>query len=294
MRRFEYVRPLSLQEAAAFLDDHADQALVLAGGTAAVSLMSQGLLRPGYVLDIGSLSELKGLEAVGGGLRIGALTPIADLQRSALVNSGYRLLAEAASQVASIRVRNVATAGGSCCYGEPQADLPPALLAMGATAHIVGSKGSRTLPLQDFFQGPYETALEPGELLAELHVPEAPEGSGGCHQKFTIGSRANKPVANVSCFLRVEGGRVADARIVMGAVGPVPTQAVKAADLLIGGAPDGERIAAAAGQAAEEADPIEDLRGPVWYKRHMVKVLTERAIRGALARVPSPAGRGLG
>ena len=164
----------------------------------------------------------------------------------------------------------------------------PALIAMGAQARLAGSTGDRWVALEDFFLGPYETTLRPGELLAELVVPRPPAGAGGCHMKFTIGSPANKPVANVSCFLRLDGGRVAEARIIMGAVGGVPTPARAAAEILAGEAPGDKLIAAAAETAAAEADPIEDLRGPIWYKRRMVRVLVARGVRCALQRAQSP------
>lgn len=281
MRRFEYVRPSTLQEATAFLDANHEDSLVLAGGTAVIAMLSQGLLRPRYVVDVGALPGLKGLQTNNGSLRIGALTPIATLHRDPTVKG---LLAEAASQVASIRVRSVATVGGSCCYGEPQTDLPPALIAMNARAQVAGTKGGRWIPLEEFFLGPYETALQPGELLTELEVPNALENSGGCHVKFTVGSVANKPIANVSCVVQIEGQRVRDVRIVLGAVGPTPMLATQAAGLLLNETPNDALIAAAAAKAAEESDPIEDLRGPEWYKRRMVKVLTERAIKWALQR----------
>ncbi len=291
MHRFEYVRPDTVQEATAFLETNHEDSLVLAGGTAVIAMLSQGILRPRYVVDIGGLPGLKGFRRENGSFRIGALTPIAMLHQDPFAPD---LLAEAASQVASIRVRNVATVGGSVCYGEPQTDLPPALVAMGARAHVEGARGERWMDLGDFFLGPYETALKPGELLTELEVPvpqpdprsggEGTGRSGGCHMKFTVGSLANKPIANASCLVQLEGQLVRDARIVLGAVGPIPMTAREAAALLIGRRPDEKGIAAAAAKAADESDPVEDLRGPEWYKRRMVKVLTERAIKCALRR----------
>jgi carbon-monoxide dehydrogenase medium subunit len=284
VRRFSYVKPASLSEATAFLENHADETAVLAGGTALISMLSQGLRRPEHVLDIGALQELRGFGPTAGGLQVGALTPIAFMHRDATVKSRYPLLAEAASQVASIRVRNVATVGGSCSYGEPQSDLPPALIAMGATARIDGAKASRWVPLSDFFVGPYETALGPGELLTGLLVPEPQPGTGACHMKFTIGSPSNKPVANASCLVRLEAGRMAAVSIVLGAVGGTPLIAARAAAMLQGQLPDDQLIAAAAQKASEEADPIEDLRGSVWYKRRIVKVLVEKGLRQAVDR----------
>jgi len=286
MTKFDYVRPSTVAEAVGLLEAHGDDALAIAGGTATVLLLQKRMLRPELVVDLGGLPGPTGVEQNGGGLRIGALTPIRAIERDATVRSSYGLLAEAASQVAGVRVRNAATVGGSVCFGEPQTDLPPALLAMNATATIAGSQGSRDVPLDEFFLGPYETAREQGEVLTHLSVPTPVPGSGGCHVKFTLGSPENKPVVNVSALVTVDAstGALADVRIVMGAVGGVPMLAHKANDTLKGERPSDALIAQAAARASEEADPIEDLRGSVWYKRRIIKVLVERALRCAIER----------
>ena len=290
MRRFDYIRPATLGEAVSFLQGHAEDALVMAGGTAVVVMLSQGVVRPRYVVDLAGLTELRGVRAQdGGGVRIGALTPVRTLERDPAILGGYALLAEAASQVAGVRIRNVATIGGSVCYGEPQTDIPPALIAMGAAAMVTGPQGERTVELEQFFSGPYETMLEPGELLTEVVLPARPPGSAGCHLKFTIGSPENKPVANTSVVMVVDPAtqRCVDARVVMGAVGPVPVLATEAADLLKGERLDDGLIAEAARRASEQADPMEDLRGSVWYKRRIVKVMVARALECAWKRASS-------
>ena len=286
MARFDYVRPSTVAEAVGLLEAHGDDALAIAGGTATVLLLQKRMLRPELVVDLGGLPGLTGVEQNGGGLRIGALTPIRAIERDATVRGSHGLLAEAASQVAGVRVRNAATVGGSVCFGEPQTDLPPSLLALNATATIVGSQGSRDVPLEEFFLGPYETARGQGEVLTYLSVPAIAPRSGGCHVKFTLGSPENKPVANVSALVIVDAftGALADVRIVMGAVGGVPMLARKAGDTLKGEHPSDALIAEAGGQASEEADPVEDLRGSVWYKRRIIKVLVERALRCAIER----------
>lgn len=285
MRPFEYVRPTTVGEATDFLREHGDDALVVAGGTAAVVMMTLGVLRPGYVVDVGAVAELSGSHADASGLRLGALTTVRSIERDTTIAGTYGLLADAASQVANVRVRNRATVGGSVCYGEPQTDLPPALIAMGASATLAASGGTRTVALADFFEGPYETVLEPGELLTEITVPQPEPGTYGCHAKFTIGSPENKPVANASALLRLDdGGRCVEARIVLGAVGPVPVVAEAAAALLAGEVPDAKLIAEVAARAADATDPQDDLRGPVWYKRRIARVLVERALRCALRK----------
>ena len=284
MQPFEYVRPDTVAEATGFLADHADSSFVLGGGSAAVVMLELGIVRPEYVVDLGRLEELDGIEQ-NGGLRIGALTRIRILELAPQIRSDYGLLAEAASQVANVRVRNVATVGGAVAYGEPQTDTPTALMALGATVRIAGPKGDRTVPLEEFYVGPYETVLRPGELVAGVDVPRPLHGSGGSHLKFTVGSPENKPVANAAALVTVEpsSGVCRAARVVMGATGPAPVVA-QAVEGLIGDAPSSAQVAEVAAAAAEEADPIEDLRGPIWYKRRITKVLVERALTCALQR----------
>ena len=201
------------------------------------------------------------------------------------MRAAYPLLAEAASQVANVRVRNVATGGGAVAYGEPQTDTPTALTASGAVVHIAGVSGERSVPIDEFYAGPYETVLEQGEIVSGIDVPEPPPHTGGAHIKFTVGSPENKPVANASALVTVEpsSGACTAARVVMGAAGPVPVVA-SAAGALVGVEASPERIAEVAAAAAEEADPIEDLRGPEWYKRRILRILVERALTCALQR----------
>ena len=290
MRRFEYVQPSSVQETVSFLDREGEEALLLAGGTALVIILGQGLLRPKYVVDLAGVPELSGVATEDdGGVHIGARTRLSELQRDRSVLAAHEPLQEAASQVASVRVRNVATVGGSVCYGEPQTDVPPALIALGAVAVLAGPQGSRRVEMEQFYSGPYETALERGELLTEIVLPPRPVGTGGCHVKFTIGPSENKPVVNVSVALTMDPTtqRCLNVRIGMGAGGPVPMLATEAMGLLEEESPDDRISTEAARLASEQADPADDLRGSVWYKRRIVKVLVKRAVKCALERATS-------
>ncbi len=284
MQPFEYVRPSTVAEATRFLAEHADNSLVLGGGSAAVVMLELGVVRPEYVVDLGGIEELNGIER-NGSLHIGALTRIRTLELDPAIRRDYGLLAEAASQVANVRVRNVATVGGAVAYGEPQTDTPTALTALGATVRIAGPEGSRAAPIEEFYLGPYETVLRPSELVSGVDAPRPAHGSGGSHLKFTVGSPENKPVANASALVTVDAssGVCSAARVVMGATGPTPVVAQAVAGL-VGDVPSPARVAEAAAAAAEETDPIEDLRGPVWYKRRITKVLVERALTCALQR----------
>ena len=288
MRPFEYIRPASVAEAVGLLSERGDDAFVLGGGSAAVVMLRLGVVRPECVVDLGGIEEMRGLRSNGdrrnGGLHVGALASIRSLELDDGVRAAYPLLAEAASQVANVRVRNVATVGGAVAYGEPQTDTPTALTASGASVRITGVSGERSVPIDGFYVGPYETVLQQGEIVAGIDVPEPPPHTGGAHIKFTVGSPENKPVANASALVTVDpSGTCVAARVVMGAAGPVPVVA-DAARALLGDEPSAERIREVAAAAAEEADPIEDLRGPEWYKRRILRIVVERALTCALQR----------
>ncbi len=284
MRPFEYIRPGAVGEASQILAERGDGAFLIGGGSAAVVMLRLGVVRPECVVDLGGVAGLRGIEA-NGALRIGALTPIRALELDGGARSRWGLLAEAASQVANVRVRNAATVGGAVAYGEPQTDTPTALTALGASVRAASAKGERAVPIGEFYLGPYETVLAPGEIVVGVDVPEPPPHTGGAHLKFTIGSPENKPVANASALVTLDpaSGKCAGARAAMGAAGPTPV-AAQAAEGLLGEFPSPERIAEVAAAAAEEADPMEDLRGPVWHKRRVLKVLVERALLCATQR----------
>jgi aerobic carbon-monoxide dehydrogenase medium subunit len=284
MRSFEYIKPTTVDEAASFLAANADDALIMGGGTAAVVLLHLGVVRPRYVVDLGGVDALR-QTTMNGALHLGALTSVRSLERDPAIAKDYDLLSEAASQVANIRVRNAATVGGAVAYGEPQTDTPVALTALGASVEIAGASGTRELPIAEFYRGPYETALEQGEIVVGINVPKPAPDSVGCHIKFTIGSPENKPVANVSALMTLDAssGKITAARLVLGAVGATPVLAASAAGL-VGETPNEDLFADIAAQAANETDPIEDLRGPVWYKRRISRVLVERALKCALQK----------
>lgn len=284
MRPFEYIKPRTVDEATSFLAQNAEDTLIMGGGTAAVVLLHLGVVRPRYVVDLGGVDALR-QTTKNGSLHLGALTSIRSLERDPAIAADYNLLSEAASQVANIRVRNAASIGGAVAYGEPQTDTPVALTALDTAVEIAGAGGTRQVPIADFYRGPYETALEQGELVVGINVPKPAASSVGCHVKFTIGSPENKPVANASALITLDSssGKIIAARVVMGAVGGTPVVAASAAGL-IDETPNDDLFADIAAQAANETDPTEDLRGPVWYKRRIAKVLVERALKCALQK----------
>ena len=287
MRSFEYIRPRNLSEATEFLDQNHENALLVAGGTAAVVMMRLGIIRPEYVCDIGGVSDMTGVSISDEDLRLGALTTIRLVERDEEIFRYWPHLSEAASQVGNVRVRNMATLGGALSYGEPQTDTPVALLAMRGSVIASGVNSSREIELDQFFVGPYETALAPGEILSAVKIPRPKGNSGGCHVKFTVGSPENKPVANASAAITLgSSGEIEDARLVVGAVGPTPFL-TSATNDLVGHELNEGTIRALSKHVSEEIEPIDDVRGPAWYKRRITQALVEDALICALQRAKS-------
>jgi len=281
---FAYHAPKSLTEATALLAKLGDGAKVLSGGQSLIPLMKLRLTSPPHVVDINGIQGLAYLKEVDGFLRIGALTRESDLDESELIRTRYPLLHDTCKVIADPLVRNMATVGGNLAHGDPANDHPAAMLALGAQVVAVGGKGERRIPIASFFTGPFETALEPDEILTEIRVPVPPAGSGGAYVKMErkVGDFATAAVA-VQVTLAASGV-CESAGIGLTNVGLTPLQASRAEAALKGKRPDEAAIAEAARLAADTAEPTDDLRGPAEYKKDLVRVLTTRALRRALER----------
>jgi carbon-monoxide dehydrogenase medium subunit len=279
---FEYLRATSLKDACALLSARGQQGKVIAGGTDLLVKMKHRRLVPPYLIDIKGIAALDHLGYVKGeGLRIGALVTIESLKRSTPVRKQYPMLHQAAAYMATIAIRNRATVVGNICNGSPSAEMAPALIALGATARIVGPAGERSVPVEDFFTGPGRTVLEPDELVAELLIPEPPAGSGGVYEKYSL-RRMDVAMVGVAGLVVPDGDVCGDIRIVLSAVAPTPIRATKAESVLRGQAPTEALIAEAARTAAEESRPITDIRGTVESRKNIVEVLTSQVIHQAL------------
>jgi carbon-monoxide dehydrogenase medium subunit len=275
MKPFEYFAPASIAEASDILARYEGSARVIAGGTDLLLKMKADRLAPKAVINIKRIPDLRGL-AMNSQLSIGALTTLEELRRSPLVRQHFAALADAAATMASIQIRNLATIGGNLCNAAPSADLAPILIALRAVARIAGSHGERRVPLDEFFLGPGKTVLAVDELLAAVEVP--PPNGPALYLKHAPRECMDIAVVGVGLSLRMADQRCVEARLVLGAVAPTPLRARRAEDELIGGAPTPDRIARAARLAAEEAQPIDDVRGAAWYRRKMVEVLTQRGL----------------
>lgn len=287
MVRFEYLEPKTLPKALALLSEHGREAKVLAGGTDLLRELKQRTLRPRYLVNIKYIPQIGKLSySPRTGLDIGAVCALSSLELAPIVKERSFALYEAARALGSPQVRNLATIGGNLCNAAPSAETSPSLLVRGARAHIRGSKGERAIALESFFRGPGETALETGELLTRITVPDVPAWTGEAYIKFSPRSSMDIAVVNVATLVTLMNGgkEVKSCVIALGAVAPTPIRAYEAEKLFQGQAPSEKLISEVARKAAQESRPISDIRASAEYRREMVAVITARALRLAIER----------
>jgi carbon-monoxide dehydrogenase medium subunit len=280
---FEYAVARDVADAIQLLGSSGGEGKVLAGGQSLIPLMKFRLAQPGLLVDI---NRVKGLSDIreNGELRIGALVREADLDMNAIVRDRYPILVDTTRVIADPLVRNMATIGGNLAHADPANDHPATMLALRASVVARGPKGERVIPIDEFFVDTFTTVLAPDEILTEIRIPKRPPGGGGAYLKLErkVGDFA---IAGVAAMVVMdEKGRIAAASIGVTNAGPTAIRARKAEDILRGQSPDDKTIAAAAAAAAGESKPWSDLRGPAEYKLDVIRVLTQRAIRKAVAR----------
>lgn len=280
---FDYHSPGSVDEALGLLAELGDDAKILAGGQSLIPAMRFRLAAPTHLIDIHRIDGLSYVREDGGHLAIGAMARESALEESDVVQQRYPLLADTAKVIADPLVRNLATVGGNIAHADPANDHPATMLAYGAEIVAQGPDGRRTVAIDDFFTGLFENALEDNELLLEVRIPAPQPGDGGAYVKFErkVGDYA---IGAVAVQLTMQGDTVSKVRIGLTNVSPVPMRATNAEAELVGKAPTEDVLEAAGKAAAAECDPSPDLRGPVDYKRDVIRSLTKRAIRNAVAR----------
>ena len=280
MRPFDYVEPETLEEALALLADDPDDTVVMAGGTSLVILMKQDLVRPARVLGLRRIAELRDVGASSQGLALGALATHGALARSEPVRRHAPALAATFAAVATVRIREQATLGGNLAHADPAQDPPVTLLALDGVVVAKTRFVERRIPLDAFFADIFETSLEPGELVLGVELPSLPTGARGIYKKFLPATLDDYATVSVAAVIATDaGGTCTHARIALGGAGPVPLRAHEAERSLAGRRLDDVVIREAAALAAAATDPIDDLRGSADYKRAMVGVWTERALR---------------
>jgi len=283
---FDYLVAKSVAEAVGLLEQHGDEAKILAGGQSLIPLLRFRMAAPSVLIDINRIDGLEYIQETDGVLHIGALTREVALDSSPLIRKRYPILLDTASVVADPVVRNWATVGGNIAHADPANDHPATMLALGAKVVAVGSTVQRIIPIDEFFtDSSFETSLRPNEILTEIRIPAPTERSGGAYFKLErkVGDYA---IAGVAAYVTLDSnGQVNYAGIGLTNVGPTPLKARDAEQSLLGKALDDASIHEAAELAAAAAQPTSDTRGPAEYKRAMIRTLTVRALRKALTRM---------
>jgi CO/xanthine dehydrogenase FAD-binding subunit len=288
MARVEYVEPHSIEEVLTVLDQHGEDAKILAGGQSLLVLLRDRLIEPGLLVGLQGVPGLDHITA-NGDLRVGAMATHTAVQTHPAVRARWPLLAEAEAAVSAPQIRNRGTLVGNVAHAFPTADPPGALIALGAQVRVRSSAAERTLSIEDFFVGLMQTALTPTELVTELVIPGQPAGAVGAYLKYAMRPLDFSIVGVGVRLVLGADGTCSEARIGLNGAGATPLRARRAEAALwghrLGLEPDA--IEAATDLAAAESDPVGDIDGSAEYKRKMVRVFVRRALRQALAMAPA-------
>ncbi len=273
MKTFEHYAPDSIEELLEMLKSKPNAKLI-AGGTDLLLQMKQGTARPETVISLKNVEELRGFSVSKNGYRLGAGMTLRGITRSNELTQNFPGLVYAAGVVASEQIRTLATLGGNICNASPSADMVPPLIALDAVVQLVSNQGQRDLSLSDFFKGPGESVLKSGEIMHSIFLPQ-PSGNM-IYSKHAPRKFMDLAVVGVAVRLAKKNGKINEARVALGAVGPVPFRAEKTEALLAGQTLTTELMREAGEMAAGECVPIDDIRGSAWYRKRMVKVHVRR------------------
>lgn len=278
---FELAEPTSLREALDLLDPDDAAVRPIAGGTALMLMMKAGVFQPTRLVSLRRIEPHYSTINTNGVLRIGAMTTLADMERSDAVRAYAPVITRTLRTLSNVRVRNVATLGGHLAHADPHMDLPPVLIALGATINVIGRRGERTIPVEQLFAGYYETVLARDELISELVVPPQ-QGQRASYLKCTTRAVHDWPALGVAVSVASDSGTVGDAKIVISAATEKPTR-IAAAEALLRGGELSEALFRQAGEAAaDEVALVTDGQGSAGYKKQLVRVYVARALRAAV------------
>lgn len=281
--KFEYLAPKTLDEASNLYAELGSGAKVMAGGTDTIPPMRDGAFRPDYLID---LKNIPGLDALTydekEGLKIGCLTKLFDIQTSALVREKNPSIAQAAKYIASTQVRNKGTMAGNICNASPSCDTGPILIAQNAQIHVHSIQEDRVIPAGEFFKGVKKTALLPGEIVTGITIPPLAQDEHAAYIKHSVRKAMDLAIVGVAAWLKMDGSKCVDARIVLGAVATTPVRAPSAEKELIGHILSDEVISRAAVAAMDDCNPISDVRASAEYRHDMVRIFVKRAVKKAL------------
>lgn len=275
----KFLEPTNIPEVVSLLDEYADDAKVIAGGTSVVLMLQQRLIIPGVLISLGRIAGHDFVRLEDDGLHIGALAKLSDIERSEIVKQFCPALAHTFSVVGNIRVRNQATIGGNLSAADYAADPPAMLTALGARVHVQGSGEKREIPLADFFLGFYTTALEADEILTEVIIPALPSSARAAYHKYTSISAEGRPCVAVGAVADFDTeGKCSDVRIAVGAAVETPQRVLEAEAMAHGSTLTDELIADIANEYSLKLDPLTDVRGSAWYRKEMIRVFVKRVL----------------
>jgi carbon-monoxide dehydrogenase medium subunit len=313
MKKFDYLKPKTLEEALSLLNQQGKKTKLIAGGTDVIVLIKQKTMAPDILI---SLRGIPGLDQIqyNGTLRIGALVTHRAIEKSEVIRKEFSALADAADVLGSIQIRNVATIGGNICTAAPSADTATPLLVLRTQVKIKSLKEEKTVPIEEFFTGPGETILKKGEIVTELVMPKPLPHTGSAYWKLQRRLALDLPILGVSTLLSLDKGTIScsdmlctaspissiihtmeqdelvckEVRIALGVVAPTPIRALKAESLLRGKKISDELLEEVAETAVKEAQPRDTIRGEAWYRSDMIRVLVKRMVMKSIERVVQP------
>lgn len=287
MQPFRYIRAQNAEHAATLLQQQDGRARILAGGTDLIVALRERRLEVELVIDIKGIPEVDEVTFdAHDGLRIGAAAPCYRIYRHADVVQHYPGIIDAASLIGGVQIQGRASLGGNLCNASPAADAIPALIVHSAICDIALPQTRRRVPVEEFCVAPGRTVLGRGEFLASLHLPPPPPGFGAAYLRFIPRNEMDIAVVGVGAAVQLDADRrhIVAARIALGAVAPTPLFVPEAGAALVGAVADEAAFARAAEIAQSAARPITDMRGTAEFRRHLVGVLTRRALAQAVAR----------
>jgi len=277
--KFDYVKPTSVADAVAALQEGGDDAKIIAGGQSLLPVLRLRLAAPTLLVDLGGIAELRGIREDGDRIVVGAMTSYHDIIRHEAVQQHVTLLAQATETVADNQVRHRGTLGGSLAHADPAGDLGAVALALDAELVIAGASGTRTVPASEFFVDYFTTAIGEGEILTEIRFPRY-TGWGSHYEKFNRTAQAWSMVA-IAAAIRVEGGSIAEARVGLTNMGTTPIRATGVEQALVGQPATADAVRAAADRVTEGTAAPSDADAAADYREHLAKVLTGRAVLAA-------------
>lgn len=278
MPAFEYYAPEELEGVVDLLARFGEDARIIAGGQSLLILIRQELVQPRVLISLDRVASLQQVSMRDGALCLGAMATQRQLAQEAAVRERFPVLAQAAARVGSVHVQNLGTVGGNLSHAEPNGDSAPALISLGGSLCISSRRGERMMPVEDFFRGPFENALEPDEVLTRIDIPGPGSNCASVYFKHVLRG-IDRAIVGVGMMMEIEEGVCKRARIGLCGAAPTPIRALEAESLLEGQAVTGPVIEAIEAAVIRNCDPLTDGHGPAEYKKKMAGVFVRRAMQ---------------